>query len=361
MKLGFKKFTSWISSPFAQTQKNAEGQQDQGTKGSTTTTEPTSRPLSQKISIDASKLSFDASSLRKAKGLASRTSSHLRDFSFSSNRKSSSGSSKPVISAPTDFRRTSGLSSLSVLQQDDPSTSQEQRLELSIHQPENRLLDLATVLNDFDRGVVPQQQQSSSLRGQSFLSRPLSVSSAGARGDGFDHFRFPRKPVGSGPKRSSLHLSQKSSSTNDTNPLIPHFSTRGARPGSAVTHGSVDEQQRQQQIPSSDFFLRLASAATQSTDFAEAAAASSEPIPKSSHRWLITDPSSSRKSSFSSPEYAVATDWTTDSHYRLRPLSGSTLFPSFTNIEFGDGMKDSNNSTATDEQTSPWVGVHVLA
>lgn len=400
MKLTVKpavlKFTGWISSlrtsaeqqttrvddqeQPAGTLDSSDRQDEDSSKDLDTTTTNKSRPIASSRGFS------DAPPVRKAKDLASRTSTHLRDFSLSNyHRGSYAEQSRPqvVISAPSDFRRTSGLSPLSVLQQqggsadDSPNNScpDDDRLQLSIHQPENRLLDLSTVLRDFDSFQQDSKVLSPLLPEQSCV--PASPSDGSG---GFDHYRFPRKPVGSAPKRSSMCLSPEIINSRSDNPLIPHFSTR-ARPLSTLTptEGTSSESLAEQTGP--PVSEPTVSPPVASTTRATNDLTRGNPKYASHHanvtRWLITAEKGVRKASLSStasslsfPEKAATMDSTShrrpSAHYRIRTLSGSTLSPSFTNVEFGDVRNGSGDSrdgcTAASGKAAPWrLGVHFLA
>ncbi|CBF69693.1 hypothetical protein AN6327.2 [Aspergillus nidulans FGSC A4] len=149
------------------------------------------------------------------------------------------------ISAPTDFRVVAGTSS--TLPTRALSTAPAQRpyrpLELSFQDPANRLPELPRFSDfNFDFGLDNDQPQAAAIarppkafsfmtdasyqsRPQTFISHTRQPSSS---------FSVPRKPVGSGSRRSSLatlELLMERKTPNPTptrHPLIPHFSVRSS-------------------------------------------------------------------------------------------------------------------------------------
>lgn len=145
----------------------------------------------------------------EGKSLASRASNSA---SLNIRRKSTT---RPTISAPMDFRRV-----------EPPQIRLEppfRPLELSIHTPGNRLSDLPEFENfqlpedrlpsPPPRALSPTFESSSSSRHQRHQSAP---------------FQFPRKPVGSGSRRSSLATLEQLVELQKpvADPLIPYFATR---------------------------------------------------------------------------------------------------------------------------------------
>jgi hypothetical protein len=118
---------------------------------------------------------------------------------------------RPVIGPPSDFRKL------------DPIRHRREPfhpLELSIFLPGSRLSDLP----EFDKLA---------LRDAAQLSPPPKALSAHPGGphrccSESASFRLPRKPVGSGSRRSSLASVEQlaDQGKESTNPLIPHFSVR---------------------------------------------------------------------------------------------------------------------------------------
>lgn len=129
--------------------------------------------------------------------------------------------SRPVIGAPTDFRRVEPLSR---------RRASFRPLELSIYLPGNRLSDLPE-FSRFD--LDTPGQPSPPVRA---LMSPFDSSGHFRRDSG--PFQFSRKPVGSAPSRrgsvatADLQLQQaqtqrqprQSMDANLTSPLVPHFS-----------------------------------------------------------------------------------------------------------------------------------------
>ncbi|KAL4747622.1 hypothetical protein BDW72DRAFT_182311 [Aspergillus terricola var. indicus] len=149
------------------------------------------------------------------------------------------------ISAPTDFRVVAGTSA--TLPTRALSTAPAQRpyrpLELSFQSPANRLPELPH-FNDFnfDFGLDNDQPQAAAIarppKAFSFMTdisyqcRPQTVVSHTRRPS--SSFSVPRKPVGSGSRRSSLAtlellMERKTPGPTPTrHPLIPHFSVRSS-------------------------------------------------------------------------------------------------------------------------------------
>ncbi|KAL4739286.1 hypothetical protein BDV11DRAFT_119561 [Aspergillus similis] len=149
------------------------------------------------------------------------------------------------ISAPTDFRVVAGTSA--TLPTRALSTAPAQRpyrpLELSFQNPANRLPELPRFSDfNFDFGLDNDQPQAAAvtrppkafsfMTDVSFQSRQPTVICHTRRPS--SSFSVPRKPVGSGSRRSSLAtlellMERKTPGPTPTrHPLIPHFSVRSS-------------------------------------------------------------------------------------------------------------------------------------
>ncbi|KAL2811035.1 hypothetical protein BJX63DRAFT_294253 [Aspergillus granulosus] len=154
--------------------------------------------------------SFPTWVMEEGRNFASRASSRA---SVSLRRKSTA----PVrIGAPTDFRRVTTLPDFS---------SGFRPLELSFENPANRLPELP-LFNDY--GL--EQQQAPLTRPPKALSfmTEFSYQTRPRTHRPTSSFNLPRKPVGSGSRRSSLATLEllMERQVPVTHPLIPHFSTR---------------------------------------------------------------------------------------------------------------------------------------
>ncbi|GIJ89004.1 hypothetical protein Asppvi_007932 [Aspergillus pseudoviridinutans] len=158
------------------------------------------------------------------------------------------------ISAPTDFRRVETFHSFA------SSPAEFQPLVLKIHTPGNRLSDLPT----FDDFLSQEDRRRSLAWPAKALVSPTDPSRI-SRARSHHHsssFQLPRKPVGSGSRRSSLaaleQLLDKQSPI--TSPGIPYFSARTStatglsealfsptynRLESSPGYGSLPQRQRQ--------------------------------------------------------------------------------------------------------------------
>ncbi|KAL4941303.1 hypothetical protein BDV06DRAFT_5670 [Aspergillus oleicola] len=201
--------------------------------------------------------SFPTWVMEEGRNLASRASSRA---SMSLKRKSTA----PVrISAPTDFRRVTTLPPISTA-----TASREYcPLELSIHSPANRLPDLPR-FSDF--GIEDGQLQ------QAPITRPPRVMSTVTD---FSYpirrhihrpsssFNLPRKPVGSGSRRSSLAtldlLTERQ--VPIAHPLIPHFSVRSSTASVATGLASTTITSRHWPDPNSSYPRRESHEVTTST------------------------------------------------------------------------------------------------
>lgn len=299
---------------------------------------------------------------------ASRASNRLSGLSFK--RKSS----RPLtISAPTNFRNVESFSQCFSSEQ-----FQFQPLELSIHHPGNRLLDLPA-FESFQPGNESSLRLPPRARSMSYdISRSLEYYCP-------DHFRVPRKPVGSGPRRSSvaspLELSlEKRASISATSPLIPHFSTLVSQrasvfgdafalsPQTASTELELDDRRGHEQALKSNQYSNIARAnpsvnlqgrssnpttplgrlSSVSASPAVAGRAHTPPSPKT----LCTSPFAKwLPASEGSSIPLMATKESTDypNHNRLRTLSGSTLSSSLTD---GIDTVRSRGSTTTAVQAT---------
>ncbi|KAI9370872.1 hypothetical protein BJX61DRAFT_65393 [Aspergillus egyptiacus] len=162
--------------------------------------------------------SFPTWMMEGSRNLASRASSRA---SMSFKRKSTA----PLrISAPTDFRRVNTLPAVSTV------STRYRPLELSFERPANRLPDLPS-FSDF-KFNEDGQQQTLLTRPQKALSftTDFSCQTRPRTHRPSSSFQLPRKPVGSGSRRSSLAtwelLLEKQVPVS--HPLIPHFSTRSS-------------------------------------------------------------------------------------------------------------------------------------
>lgn len=160
--------------------------------------------------------SFSTWVMEEGRNMASRASSRA---SMSFRRKSTA----PVrISAPTDFRRVTTLPPISAV------STEYRPLELSFQSPTDPLPDLPR-FSDF--GIEEDQPQQapiarpprafSSMTEASYQTRPRTHRPSSS-------FNLPRKPVGSGSRRSSLATLEllMEKQVPVSHPLIPHFSIR---------------------------------------------------------------------------------------------------------------------------------------
>ncbi|EAU38081.1 predicted protein [Aspergillus terreus NIH2624] len=163
-----------------------------------------------------------------SRSLASRASNRA-SVAF---RRKSAAPAPLRISAPSDFRRVPTFS----LQPDDSAF---RPLELSFNTPKNPLPDLLHIFDDIQLNDERQRQGILGLnRPPRALSSPADVNPLRFSRPGSHHpsssFQLPRKPVGSGSRRSSLATLEQlldRQSIPIASPLIPHFSLRS----SAVT------------------------------------------------------------------------------------------------------------------------------
>lgn len=183
---------------------------------------PTSPPpIPRRASSLPSRMMMDG------KQLVSRASSIRTSMSF--RRPSSIGRNRISISAPSDFRQvpSATITEFPERMQDTArhqNRRQFQPLELSIYDtPEHRLPDLPS-FEDFQTDnenapVMKRPEQALSLSSPPIsMEFPLSRRSTAS-------FHLPRKPVGSGARRTSS-VQMRPSSTVTTvaaSPLIPHF------------------------------------------------------------------------------------------------------------------------------------------
>ncbi|KAL4803486.1 hypothetical protein BDV18DRAFT_144844 [Aspergillus unguis] len=164
--------------------------------------------------------SFPSWVMEEGRNLASRASSRA---SMSFRRKSN----PPVtISAPTDFRRVTTLPTISSVE------TGYQPLELSFQSPANPLPDLPR-FSDFDFNKEQAQEAPapiarparalSTMTDFAYQSRPRTHRPTSS-------FNLPRKPVGSGSRRSSLATLEllMERQVPISHPLIPHFSIRSS-------------------------------------------------------------------------------------------------------------------------------------
>ncbi|KAL3461596.1 hypothetical protein BJX64DRAFT_300117 [Aspergillus heterothallicus] len=155
--------------------------------------------------------SFPTWVMEEGRNFASRASSRA---SMSLRRKST----VPVrIGAPTDFRRVNTLPDLS------PGF---RPLELNFESPANRLPELP-LFSDY--GVEQQAPLARPPKAMSFMTE-FSYQTRPRTHRPTSSFNLPRKPVGSGSRRSSLATLEllMERQVPVTHPLIPHFSTRAS-------------------------------------------------------------------------------------------------------------------------------------
>ncbi|KAL2861090.1 uncharacterized protein BJX67DRAFT_315285 [Aspergillus lucknowensis] len=155
--------------------------------------------------------SFPTWVMEESRNLASRASSRA---SMSFRRKSTA----PVrISAPTDFRRVTTLPNIS---------TGFRPLELNFESPANRLPDLPS----FSEYGAQENEQAPLVRPPRALSfmTDFSYQTRPRTHRPSSSFHLPRKPVGSGSRRSSLATVEllMEKQVPISHPLIPHFSTR---------------------------------------------------------------------------------------------------------------------------------------
>ncbi|KAL5001269.1 hypothetical protein BDV10DRAFT_13837 [Aspergillus recurvatus] len=183
--------------------------------------------------------SFPSWVMDEGRNLASRASSRA---SMSFRRKSTT----PLrISAPTDFRVVAGTSTTLPTRalSTAPAQRQYRPLELSFQSPANKLPELPRFSDfNFDFGLDNDQPQAAVIarppKAFSFMtdvscqSRPRTLTSHTHRPS--SSFNLPRKPVGSGSRRSSLATlellmeRQAPGPTPMRHPLVPHFSVRSS-------------------------------------------------------------------------------------------------------------------------------------
>ncbi|RDW90294.1 uncharacterized protein DSM5745_02069 [Aspergillus mulundensis] len=190
--------------------------------------------------------SFPSWVMDEGKNLASRASSRA---SMSFRRKST----VPVrISAPTDFRVVSGTSTTMLTRSltTVPVHRSYRPLELSFQSPANKLPELPR-FSDFDFGLDTDQPQAAAIARPpkaysvmtdfSYQARPRTVVSHAHRPS--SSFNLPRKPVGSGSRRSSLATidllmeRQAPGPSPLSSPLIPHFSLRFSNASPSIATG----------------------------------------------------------------------------------------------------------------------------
>ncbi|KAL1963152.1 hypothetical protein VTN77DRAFT_8695 [Rasamsonia byssochlamydoides] len=237
---------------------------------------------------------------------------------------------RPTISAPTNFRRV----------EPPPSRLGSFRpLELSIYTPGNRLSDLP----EFDNFTLEQPSPPPKAVTPQFDTRARRCQSA--------PFHVPRKPVGSGSRRSSLATFEQMTERERLaeNPLIPHFST-------LVTTGSVNRSQtrmrplsepleivqesisRDKPLPSAPDKERVWSTAASPTS-PSSERQSLDHFRAGKRRFVPGSPSS--PSSFNSSPQKRAT------YSRSRTMSDSTVSSTVTSITGGHRTSPSLSSAVT--------------
>ncbi|KAL5364522.1 hypothetical protein BJX96DRAFT_136179 [Aspergillus floccosus] len=160
-----------------------------------------------------------------SRSLASRASNRA-SMTF---RRKSAAPAPLRISAPSDFRRVPTFS----LQ---PGDSAFRPLELSFNTPKNPLPDLLHIFDNIQLDHERHHQEIPGLkRPPRALSSPADVNPLHFSRPGSHYpsssFQLPRKPVGSGSRRSSLATLEQlldRQSVPIASPLIPHFSTRSS-------------------------------------------------------------------------------------------------------------------------------------
>ncbi|KAL3469414.1 hypothetical protein BJX99DRAFT_73936 [Aspergillus californicus] len=160
------------------------------------------------------------------RNIASRASSRA---SMSFKRKSTA----PVrISAPTDFRRVTTLPNISTVPRASTVSTvptEYRPLELNFQRPANRLPDLPRfsefkMEEDHLQAPLTRPPRALSFTTDfSYQTRPRTHQPSSS-------FHLPRKPVGSGSRRSSLATLEllMEKQISDSHPLIPHFSSRAS-------------------------------------------------------------------------------------------------------------------------------------
>lgn len=186
------------------------------------------------------------------KNLVSRASSIRTSMSI--RRKSGIHAPPPPapvrISAPSDFRRVQSSSAIGINPNDNNDTFQFQPLELSIYNSSrHQLSDLPSFENfgaEEPDGHIGEAPPVLACLARAFSTASLDVVSRSRRSNA--SFHLPRKPVGSGSRRTSSVAtleqwlerqpqpqSQSQAAATSANPLIPHFAS--TRPSSSsVTH-----------------------------------------------------------------------------------------------------------------------------
>ncbi|KAL4874670.1 hypothetical protein BJY04DRAFT_203357 [Aspergillus karnatakaensis] len=156
--------------------------------------------------------SFPTRVMEEGRNLASRASSRVRK------------STAPVrISAPTDFRRVTTLPTISTV------SSRYRPLELNFQSPANPLPDLPRFEFGFEQDHSHQAPLARPPRALSTMT-DFSYQSRSRTHRPSSSFHLPRKPVGSGSRRSSLATLEllMERQVPISHPLIPHFSTRSS-------------------------------------------------------------------------------------------------------------------------------------
>ncbi|KAL4909997.1 hypothetical protein BDW74DRAFT_46552 [Aspergillus multicolor] len=193
--------------------------------------------------------SFPSWVMDEGRNFASRASRASSRASMSFRRKST----VPVrISAPTDFRVVAGTSTTMLTRSltTVPVHRGYRPLELSFQSPSNKLPELPR-FSDFDFGLDNDQPQAAAVSRPpkaysvmtefSYQARPRTVISHAHRPS--SSFNLPRKPVGSGSRRSSLATveflmeRQAPGPSPMSSPLIPHFSLRFSNASPSIATG----------------------------------------------------------------------------------------------------------------------------
>lgn len=256
---------------------------------------------------------------------------------------------RPTISAPTNFRRVEPP-------QSRVGSGSFRPLELSIYMPGNQLPDLP----EFDKFSLDGLRQPSpppkAVTSQFDMYRARRCQSA--------TFNLPRKPVGSGSRRSSLATLELMTERERQapNPLIPHFSTLVRSPppvGTSVTtrtrplSAPLDRVQepvssspvRDKPLPSTpDTPTASPSSDRQSLDHFRAG----------KRRFVSASPSIQEHSPLNSnpPEPASPKPTTVLQHSRSRTMSGSTMSSTTTAVTAGHGTSPSLSSAVTAATTT---------
>lgn len=269
---------------------------------------------------------------------------------------------RPTISAPSNFRRVEPPHSRVGL-----GSGSFRPLELSIYMPGNQLPELPA----FDKFSLdglrhPSPPPKAVTTSQFDMYRARHCQSA--------TFQLPRKPVGSGSRRSCLATLEQMTERErraPPNPLIPHFSTLVTSPPASVTRMrplSAPLDRVQEPIsPSSPSLSPARDKPLPSTPVTPTASPSSDRpsldhFRASKRRFVSTSPSTIQEHSplnsnppeRASPKPPPPPPITTTAlqHSRSRTMSGSTLSSTTTAVTAGHGTSPSLSSAVTAATTT---------